>query len=561
MRLRVTKSIYQEAKFLLVFVPGVTEATFRETPLDTLMASQCASVVQASNDVLGELTIPFLAEGNWLPVNDWTGVFGLVLADPLITSNESGGKIVYTLECFSSMHDGLKFRYASLPRTVRLPDPSEPGGGGLEPPPSGTSSVGIGEAYAASSSRRARAAYDSNNGWGETDELTLVSSTSPCFLDARSCIPVEIPKSPEGQERLAAKLSALNLSPPFSFVSDTLVMYLTMVPFLPTTPRFDGTLPRASENSHNGRARAPWQTNLVVNSTAEGGDITWDSRTPEWEVLLPTRQLAETFLRLKWKVLMCSYLSVDTIICFEADKITGESWLHLKYKWKSDYDKQTPLGLKKDSPLRWFDSTESLAAWNKENEVTSAWKSFLSTAASRAPYPYFSLYTSAFADLADPIMTWINSSTSTAAPIEATGQTFALSASQSPRLFDMLPSSQESRGVFTWLFNVFNGNQQSAWAKVARVADMVVEFILPLILTFDGSPQVADVRQGWRVEFDSLTSDDSRALPALASIPVRPALTWLPAADTTMSTVDPGPVRRFVARRAEKRRQRSASRE
>lgn len=529
-RLRVTKSLYQEAKFLMVFVPGATPAVLRSTNVDSLISSQCSVIFAASNDEVVELCVPFYSTGNWQRTNEPTGAFGLVLADPLVSSSDTGGTINYTLECLSNSRDPLCFRYAMMPEIGSLPDTDAPGdsGGGVRPPnpddPGQQPRVLLPETYRRSSRRTARAAYDMNEGWGLVDTLHLPSSVAPCQSTAHTCIPVGLNHVSRDPTKLAKKMSCVDLSPPFSFVSTTGVMSLTLVPYLPRTWRYFGTFADSTNIAReDGYARSQWYTNLEaqgmgVDSSPAMDGASWKHRVPEWNILLPTPELAQKFVDLKWGVLMVATRgAVDTIVRFEADS-RSDSWLHLKYDWKSDYDKQTLLGIAYDSPLFWLDSPVSVHRFNSTGDmpVEQRWVTALTGASQHAPYPNINIYTSAWQRDGAPIQDWLNSNSDEPAPIEATGQTFGLSVSQCPRYFDMI--EEVERGVFTWLFNVFSGNEESPWAKIARVADLIFEFCLPLLVGYDGSSPPVSVESGWRLDYEGLREDQLRRLPSCTTL-------------------------------------------
>lgn len=525
-RIRVTKSLYQEAKFLMVFVPGATPAALRSMSVESLISSQCSVVFAADNSSIVELLVPFISTGNWLRTNESSGAFGLLLADPLVSSNEFGGTINYTLECYSGGPDCLVFRYAMLPQMKALPDTDVPGdgGGSVRPPndpddPNSQPQVLLPNTYRRSSRQAPRAAYSMNEGWGLTESLHATSSVAPCVGTIHSCLPVAFPTAGRTTTVLAHKLSTLDVSPPFSFVSTTGIMSLTLVPYLPKTWRFFGTFASSADIARpDSYARSYWFSNFEgqgdsVDSSPAMSGASWKHATPEWTVLLPSPELAQKFVDLQWGVLMIvTRGAIDTVVRFVADS-RHDDWLHLKYDWKSDYDKSSLLGIAYDSPIFWVDSPVSVMRWSSASTkpVEEKWQQLLIQVAPRAVYPNFNLYSTAWKDNADPILTWLNSSDDTPAPIEATGKIYALSASQSPRYFDMI--EEVERGVFTWLFNVFSGNSDSPWAKVARVADAIFEFCLPLLVGYDGLSNPIDVSAGWELEYEGLREDEQRRLP------------------------------------------------
>lgn len=519
-RFRVTKGIYQEAKFLLAFVPNATPADLRATEVDVLMSSQCSAILASSNQTVAELDIPFYATGNWLAIDASSGAFIICLVDPLITSQDTTATIHWTLEVASSPVEGLRFRYAIMPR-VKNTGGNDGGGTGpggdndVEPDNQPNLRALTGTTYARSSTSVARAGMRIGEGWTTETDLYVHSSCSPVVARASFCFPVPIPKSSSGRAALAQKLCSVDLSCPFSFRSNVNSMQRSLVPYLPRSLRVNGRVPREDDyHDGKGKAKTPWFTNAVLPSTTGGNEyISWELVAPEWHVLILDEEAGRFFVEREWGVLMIVQASTPLIVRFKAESLSG-GWLTLGYDWKSFGDKQKPILIKRDSPLVWVDCPSSLLAWNKENIVVDGLTRALDTALLRAPYPYINVYTDAWLEAVGDVQAWLTNENATEVPPAAFGRTFALSASQTPAYFDMLESLE--RGIFTWIFNLFSGDSDSPWAKVARVADMIFEFCLPLILSYDGTAAPVEVGPAWRLSFERFTENaDGMRMAAL----------------------------------------------
>lgn len=484
LRLYVTKAIFQQTKLLLVFIPGAIPSEIRSMSLDALMGAECKTVMNPSNDEVAVLDVPFIHTANWQSVGGSTGSVALVLLERIVITQQTNSTIPWILTCCSPRgQQQLRFRYGVAPPSSGVPGGGD--GGGSDNSDSGVSAASyIGESYAISSSARRRRRLVN----GRADTSTVLDAQPPLTgAPGRLLVGVAVNwASCPSTQRLAAKLARLPLSPPFSFTFDAPTTQKTLVPYLPVINWLQGPLPN---NQRDYPQSYDWYITSSNNKIEK--DAVYFGQVPaamSFTIgIADYPGLASEFDG--WLVDLVIYTPNTgrgvNMIVFRVKSIESGKQLLLEYDHAVGDLTGGGIGAFVGYPMTWVDDPRNYA---RGPQIGAFLERQVTRARELAVAPYFMLWVGGGHPTAEAIRDWLYTDTdSTQPPKLAQGSLVALSLSQSPGLFDMVSETAE-RGIFTWIFSLFSNNTDSALYKIARVADCIFEFALPLLISYDGTP-------------------------------------------------------------------------
>lgn len=121
-RMIVSKAIFQQTKIVIAFIP-TPELTEPKMTADQLVGYQNRIIVNPDNDMEAIIPVPFIADGNWLPMTSSTGWLVARLLQPIVITQNSTSDIPWTL-CVAARPGALRFRYLiPPPLTTTAGDP------------------------------------------------------------------------------------------------------------------------------------------------------------------------------------------------------------------------------------------------------------------------------------------------------------------------------------------------------------------------------------------------------------------------------------------------------
>lgn len=506
-RLYVTKAIFQQTKLLMSYLPGVIPSEAMNYGIDQLIAAQVHVVVNPSNDSEACVEVPFISGQNWIATSGSTGTFVVVTMQPIVVTQASNSTIPWTLCVSSSMNDPLTFRYAIMPPTS------------IDDPTSNTPANRryLGQLYGTSSSRRSRNTGTFSRAAGA--ELTTLSADGGELIPLSYAVPIEF--SMIDPNVFAQKMAMLSLSPPFSFVTSSPSSKLFLRNYLPQIDVVRGPIVGEEDGTQPGFW---YYANLSKTGGYTSNNTAYIAPSTEGEyrfvVKMPSVAIANILVgqRVGAVVTLIDGSSTQTTILWFESRIGSQpDWLDLR---ASDPRGSQARGIQVRTTWCWIDDVERLYAvypvvseetglsYNLAQSIIRARQMNLST--------HFMVYCTGTAQQAQALQQYLLSNTLEYPPGPLAAMRVSFSASQGPRTFARV--DDETRGIAMWLFNLFSGDTNSIWCKIARVADVIIEFALPLILTMDGSATIAALDSGWTCEF---VSDSETITPIARNVVVQ----------------------------------------
>lgn len=491
-RLYVTKAIFQQTKLLMSYLPGVIPSDAMSYGIDQLIAAQVHVVVNPSNDSEACVEVPFISGQNWISTNGSTGTFVVVTMQPIVVTQASNSTIPWTLCVSSSMRDPLTFRYAIMPPTS-LDDPT-------------TSTPAnrryLGQLYATTSSRRNRR-VGSFMKLPASSALTVLSADGGEPIAVNYAIPIEF--SLIDPAVFAQKIAMLSVSPPFSFVGSAASSRLFIQNYLPQIGVVRGPLQGDALTTSSGF----WFTSNLSKTGGVYGVSAYvapPTNDPEYRftIQMPSAEVAQRSIGAAVGAvvaLISGEEATPTILWFQVragpadDQVTlvatdpdgGSNARGIKtgtvWSWCTDCRYTQPEYPSLAAPL---DLPKAI-----NETITRARQTGIST--------HFMIYCAGTALQAQRLQSYLMDTNLNYPPAMVNAMRISFSASQSPRAFARI--DDETRGIAMWLFNLFSGDSDSPWAKIARVADYFIEFVMPLVLTYDGVATIAPLDENWSCEF------------------------------------------------------------
>lgn len=490
-RLYVTKAIFQQTKLLMSYLPGVIPSDAMSYGIDQLLAAQVHVVVNPSNDSEACVEVPFISGQNWVATSGSTGSFVVVTMQPIVVTQASNSTIPWTLCVSSSLRDPLTFRYALMPPTsVDDPSANTPANRRY-----------LGQLYATTSTRRNRNVGTYAAG-PASSALTVLSADGGELQAMNFAVPLEF--SLLDPAIFAQKISMLSLSPPFSFVGSAPSSRLFLQNYLPQIGVVRGPLQGDQLTSSAGF----W---FSSNLTKTGGS--YDAGTAyvaptdnqfRFTIQMPSAEVATKAVGMYVGavVSLISGTDAETVtLWFQAAAGPYPDQLTLS---ASDPAGGTPRGVRCCTLWTWVNDCRyrqtEYPVLNVANDLPQAIYQAITRASAAGVSTHFMVYTAGTALQAQALQDYLMSKTLEWPPAMVSALRVSFSASQCPRAYARI-DSEETRGVAMWLFNLFSGDSDSPWAKIARLADYFLEFVMPLVLTYDGNATIAPVDENWTCEF------------------------------------------------------------
>lgn len=487
-RIIVTKSKFQEVKLLLVFVPGITVAHFRELSLEQLVSYQCSKIVGTSTDTELVLDVPYLAPTMWSKVGESIGVFGVVLFDRMISVTDLDSPISWSLFVSSPRGESqMTFRNA-------IPPPLRAITGGSASSNNYADSVGniVSNVYTRTPGQKTRA-IDWTLGVGTYDNARSYSERPNGGYPGLVYTAMPIRVLGRNPELLARKLSTLGFAPPSSYQIGATMGFKSLVPYLPVITRIYSPLPNVEQGY--GKSYDAWLCNC--NNRLENNALFF-GHDPfgMWFIIgMEDENLAASFDG--WRVIGAWVSDQgNNELCFF--KATQQNKTQLKLT-VTQYCGETGhfpgvggLGIHHGSPILWIDAPNSVTKDRASYGVEKWIAGQIRIAQSRKLADYVMVYSDAVRSARDAIMDWLNADTDEAPPKLAYGHLLTFSLAQNSMFIE-----RQQRGPLMWLWNLFGGDRQSTLGKIVRVADVIFDFFLPMIVGFDGHArhfELSDIR-------------------------------------------------------------------
>lgn len=491
-RLYVTKAIFQQTKLLMSYLPGVIPSEAMSYGIDQLIAAQVHVVVNPSNDSEACVEVPFISGQNWISTNGSTGTFVVVTMQPIVVTQASNSTIPWTLCVSSSMRDPLTFRYAIMPPTS------------LDDPTANTPANRryLGQLYATTSSRKNRTA-GSFMRLPASSELTVLSADGGELIPVNYAIPIEFSLIDPGV--FAQKISMVSLSPPFSFVGSAASSRLFLQNYLPQIGVVRGAIQGDVLTSSKGfwytsnfsRVNGTWGVDAYV--APPSGDLEY-----RFTVQLPNAEIATISQGARVGAvvaLLDGETATPTIVWFTVRAGPREDQITLV---GTDPQNSTYVrGIKLGTVWTWCSdcgySQPQYPSLSNDLDLPKAIYEAITRARQLNVSTHFMIYCTGTALQAQRLRDYLMDSTLSQPPPMVNALRVSFSASQSPRAFARI--DDETRGIAMWLFDLFSGDSNSPWAKIARIADYFLEFVLPLVFTYDGTSTIAEIGEDWNCNF------------------------------------------------------------
>jgi len=222
-------------------------------------------------------------------------------------------------------------------------------------------------------------------------------------------------------------------------------------------------------------------------------------------IQMPSEEVATMALGSEVGAVVALLDGVDTevtILWFKANAGPYPSQLTLVAKDPRNPD-GSPRGIKQGTVWSWCSDCKYTQREYPNpavpNDIPQVLYQTIVRAAQTGISTHFMVYCAGTALQAQRLRSYLMDKTLNYPPAMVGAMRIAFSASQSPRAFARI--DDETRGIAMWLFNLFSGDSGSPWAKVARVADYILEFVMPLVLTYDGDATIAPLDENWYCEF------------------------------------------------------------
>nr|QCP68849.1 coat protein [Pernambuco virus] len=522
----ITKTAFQAAKILVVYAPGYTADQLRAVPIGRLLGFQNRLVVGADSNVTAKFNIPFVAQVDWLLTTQSSGALIVTLMEPVVSSDQTQTSMPWTLTLRSPKgRDQLKFRY-SVPPTSSLPPPS--GGGGGSGGGDNTADeqtrlmADVGRLYAKSSStQRTRRSF------GRSIYIDSANYAAPMKAGTLRELGTVVPVRLAGANIsvLARKLCQFEISAPFTFVGDAVVGRKSILPFLPDIYCWG---PQANSGTW-GQDFDTWWSNSNNSVEGDGKLVYFGHSNQDFDFYVGVpEEVANEFDG--WHV-VGTWLSAGNEVKHSTWSVSKATSTRIKLNHEVDFGDVTAYGdsVVVGTPIIFMDSPYNYGDVNNLSKAFPRMLEWLEGQLRRAQSMNMAEYITIYTQPCDPscaraLQTYLNDTSSSVEPGRTyppklcTGLRLSFSSSESPLVFDKL-YNLEQRGIFSWIFSLFSSDHESAWGRIARVADLVVEFLVPLLVTYDGNANPVRMN-GWRVEFERVdqghtrVSDEGRQLIA-----------------------------------------------
>lgn len=499
-RLIVSKAIFQQTKIVIAFVP-TPELTEPKMTADQLVGYQNRIIVNPDNDMEAVIPVPFIADGNWLPMSTSTGWLVARLLQPIVITQNSVSDIPWTL-CVAARPGSLRFRYLiPPPLTTTAGDPgSYPtwNDGIADTPASGARQL-FGVGSSAIIRRQGERVLDA--------PLFMPRASQPIMLQTAILLPRAAWYN--AFQVLAGNFPTTDWSPEFIRMPQDAI-YGPSLSFrgpasytMPTCqdyyPHFHGGTVVAVTAAFNG---GPMPFVLEANYTSSQNVVSsvsynlyirvWPgapvpkigATTPTMSIVLQ-KQALWYVQQEKFKVLELSYVGVDTSTQYPRHKWTAGTEtpkLPFQQAWA-----RSVLGIGSGS-FAWSDAAYSvmrdrvLSMWQETNMVPQS-------------LTHLAIYTDLPREQASALASMFMDATDFTAQFATAHLSFTMM--QGPGTYDDGRLMLKDPKTVTWSYYTWSYSEPTnpiGW--IFKSADHMMDFVVPAVTTPDGTPLVLDIGPG-----------------------------------------------------------------